>query len=60
MDRIENDASKNSYIIPCVFVVAVTFLSSRCLATKGKCLPSYCLGMARGYTYTHTQTDGSG
>jgi hypothetical protein len=32
-DRIENDASNNSSIAACVFVAAVTFLPSRCLAT---------------------------
>jgi hypothetical protein len=33
--HIENDASNNSSIVPCVFVTAVTFLPSRCLATIG-------------------------
>jgi hypothetical protein len=42
MDRIENDASNISSIVACVFVAAVTFLPSRCLATIG------------GYTYGHT------
>jgi hypothetical protein len=37
--HIENDASNNSYIVACLFVTAVTFLPSRCLATIG------------GYTY---------
>jgi hypothetical protein len=32
-DYIENDASNNSSIVECVFVTAVTFLPSRCLAT---------------------------
>jgi hypothetical protein len=40
-DRIENDASKNSSIVRCVFVAAVTFLPSHCLAT------------IKGYTYRH-------
>jgi hypothetical protein len=40
-DHIENDSSNNSSIA-CVFATAVTFLPSRCLATK------------RGYTYRHT------
>jgi hypothetical protein len=46
--RIENDASNNSSIVACVFVTAVTFLPSRCLAT------------IRRYTYRHTdiETDG--
>jgi hypothetical protein len=40
----ENDASNNSSIIACVFVTAVTFLLSRCLATIGGFfLPSRCL-----------------
>jgi hypothetical protein len=42
MDRIENDASNNSSIVSCVFVVAVIFLPSRFLATIG------------GYTYRRT------
>jgi hypothetical protein len=42
--HIENDASKNSSIVACVFVAAVTFLPSRGLATTG------------GETQTHTQT----
>jgi hypothetical protein len=33
MDRIENDASNSSSILQCVFVAAVTFLPSPCLAT---------------------------
>jgi hypothetical protein len=41
-DRIENDASNNSSIVACVFVVAITFLPSRCLAAIG------------GYRYRHT------
>jgi hypothetical protein len=39
---IENDASNNTSIFACVFVTAVTFLPSRCLATIGN------------YTYRHT------
>jgi hypothetical protein len=34
-DRIEYDASNNSFIFACVFLAAVTFLLSRCLATIG-------------------------
>jgi hypothetical protein len=41
-DRIENDASRSSYIVVYVFVAAVTFLLKSCLA------------MIRGYTYRHT------
>jgi hypothetical protein len=33
--HIENDASNNFSIVSCVFVTAVTFLPSRCLATIG-------------------------
>jgi hypothetical protein len=33
--HIENEASNNSSIVACVFVTAVTFLPSRCLATIG-------------------------
>jgi hypothetical protein len=42
MDRIESDVSNHSSIVACVFVTAVTFLPSRCLAMIG------------GYTYRHT------
>jgi hypothetical protein len=50
--HIENDASKNSSIVACVFVTAVTFLSSHFLATIGGFLPSRCLSMIRGiHTY---------
>jgi hypothetical protein len=34
-DRIENDASNSSSIVACVFLAAVTFLPSRCIATIG-------------------------
>jgi hypothetical protein len=40
-DHIENNASNNSSIVACVFVAAETFLTSRCLATRGE------------YTQTH-------
>jgi hypothetical protein len=30
MHRIENDASKNSYIVPCVFIATGTILLNRC------------------------------
>jgi hypothetical protein len=33
--HIENDAPNNYSVVPCVFVTAVTFLPSRCLATIG-------------------------
>jgi hypothetical protein len=33
--HIENDTSNNSSIVACVFVTAVRFLPSRCLATIG-------------------------
>jgi hypothetical protein len=35
IDHIDNDASDNSSIVACVFVAAVTFLPSRCLANRG-------------------------
>jgi hypothetical protein len=41
-DRIESYASNNSSTVACVFVAAVTFLPSRCLAAIG------------GYTYRRT------
>jgi hypothetical protein len=44
MDRIENEAAKNSYFVACVFVAAVTALPSRCLTTLGD-------------THTDTETD---
>jgi hypothetical protein len=40
----ENDASNNSFIIACIFVTAVKFPPSRCLATIGE------------YTDTHAHT----
>jgi hypothetical protein len=42
MYRTEIDSSNNSSTVACVFVAAVTFLQSRCLATIGE------------YTYRHT------
>jgi hypothetical protein len=47
MGHIENDSSNNSCIVACVFVTAVTFLPSRCLATIGGFLLSRCLGTMR-------------
>jgi hypothetical protein len=52
--HIENDASNNSSIVACVFVTAVTFLPSRCLAPTGGFLPSRCLATLGGCTYRHT------
>jgi hypothetical protein len=64
--HIENDASNNSSIVPCVLVIAATFLPSRCLATRRGFLPSRCLATIRGLLPsrcvatvrgdTHTQT----
>jgi hypothetical protein len=65
-DHIENNASNNSYTFECVFVTAVTFLPSRCLAAIRGFLPSRCLAKIwgflpsrwlatiKGYTYRHT------
>jgi hypothetical protein len=53
--HIENDTSNNSSIVTCVFVTAVTFLPSRCLATIGRFLPSRWLATIGGI-HTHTQT----
>jgi hypothetical protein len=39
-NSIENDVSNNYSIVGCVFVTAVTFLPSRCLATVGEFLPN--------------------
>jgi hypothetical protein len=55
--HIENDASNNSSIVACVFVTAVTFLPSRCLATTRGYLPSHCLATIEGNTQTDTHTD---
>jgi hypothetical protein len=41
--NIENDASDSSSIATCVFVTAVWFLSSRCLAAIGGFLSNRCL-----------------
>jgi hypothetical protein len=49
-------SSNNSSIVECIFVNAVTFLTSRCLATIGEFLPSRCLVTMGGYTDTHTHT----
>jgi hypothetical protein len=42
MGSIEKDTSNNSSIVVCVFIAAVRFSQSRCLAKMG------------GYTYRHT------
>jgi hypothetical protein len=47
--HIEKDASNNSSIVACVFVTAVTFIPSRCLATIGGLSPSRCLATIRGF-----------
>jgi hypothetical protein len=53
-NRIENDPSNNSCIVSCVFVTAVTFLPSRCLAMISGILPSRCLATIGGYTHRRT------
>jgi hypothetical protein len=45
MSHIENDVSSSSSVVACVFVTAVTFLPSRCLATL------------EGYTDTHADSN---
>jgi hypothetical protein len=45
---LKKNASSNSSIVACVFVTAVTFLPSRCLATIVEFLPSRCLATIRG------------
>jgi hypothetical protein len=47
--HIENDASNNSSIVACVFVTAVTFPPSRCLAKTRGYLRSRCLATIRGF-----------
>jgi hypothetical protein len=54
--HIENDASNNSSIAARVFVIAVTFLPSSCVAKIGGYLPSHCLAII-GDTHTDTQND---
>jgi hypothetical protein len=46
--HIENEASKNLSIVLCVFITAVTYLQSRCLATTGEILSIPCLATIRG------------
>jgi hypothetical protein len=48
--HIENDASNNSSIVACVFIIAVTFLPSRCLATIRRFLSGRCLATIRGFS----------
>jgi hypothetical protein len=48
--HIGNDASNNSSIVASVFVTAVKFLPSRCLATTGEFLPRRCLATVGVYT----------
>jgi hypothetical protein len=58
-DRIENDVSNNSSIAACVFITALTFLLSRCLATIREFLPIPAVTYQRhGNTHTDTQIDG--
>jgi hypothetical protein len=45
----EKDASNIYSIVVCVFVTAVTFLPSRCLATIGGFLPGRCLATLREF-----------
>jgi hypothetical protein len=60
---------QNLYVVACVFVSAVTFLPSRCLATIGEFFPSRCQATIRGslpsrclttirgiHRHTHTPT----
>jgi hypothetical protein len=52
-DRIENDKSNNSSTVAYIFVVVVTFLPRRYLATIGF-LQSLCLATIKWYTYRQT------
>jgi hypothetical protein len=68
--HIENEESKIFSILACVIVNAVTFLTTRYLATAGAFLPSRCQATMKGifieqwlsndkrdtHTHTHTQT----
>jgi hypothetical protein len=51
-DHIENDTSNNSSSVACVFVTAVTFLPSRCLAMIGGFLPRRSLATVRRFLPT--------
>jgi hypothetical protein len=56
MGHIENDESNSSSIVACVFIAAVTFLPSHCVATTGiftKLLHSN----YKGDTHLDTQSD---
>lgn len=53
-DRVEYNTSNSYSIVGYIFVVAVTFLPSRCLAMIGVFLPSRCLATVGGYTHRHT------
>jgi hypothetical protein len=57
-EHIQDDVSKNSYTVACVFVAVVTFIPCRCIAAIGKFLSSRCLATT-GDTYIDTPTDGS-
>jgi hypothetical protein len=50
--HIENDASNNSSIDAYVFVTAVTYLPSRCLAMIRGLLPNSCLATITGFLPT--------
>jgi hypothetical protein len=55
--HIENHAPNNSSIVACVFVTAITFVSSRCLATIRGFLPSRCLAtIGEIHRHTHRAT----
>jgi hypothetical protein len=56
MDRIESDSSNNSSIVARIFVAAVKFLPSRCLATVGD---TY-INRLIGGIYEHAIEMGSG
>jgi hypothetical protein len=45
--------SNNSSLVACVFVAAIMFLPSRCIATIEGFLPGRCLATIRRYTYRH-------
>jgi hypothetical protein len=54
-DRPIDTSVQQSSIVACVFVAAVTFLLSRCLATVRGILPSRWLATIRGYTFRQTE-----
>jgi hypothetical protein len=58
MNRIENDATNNSSVVPYVFVAARMYLLSSCLAMMGEGIHSDTDQVKHGdnFTFTYTYT----